>query len=145
MVKIKNYYDQKHELYIAKIRLQTLLEKRDLYFTITQPRAVNYDSERVTSSPTNNCFDTYLSKIEDIDKQILDVKAEIFILEKNIKIMEISLRKFKNPLEKIFVAKYIDNLTINQMCRKFNYSRPQIYRKLDKIKQIINGTKNETK
>lgn len=142
---MKNYYDQKHELNIAKIRLQSLLEKKELYFEATQPAGVSYDRERVMSSTIINVFDNYLEKIEDINKQIDNLNAEINILEKNIKVMEISLRKLKSPLEKIFVAKYIDGLTINQMCRKFNYSRSQMYKKLDKIKEIINITKDKTK
>lgn len=145
VIDIKNYYDQLRELEIAKVRLKTLLDTKDIYFTLTQPGGVSYDGERVTGGVINNSFDIYVGKVEDINKKIDEVKVEIKILEHNLKVMEISLRKMKGSHEKIFVAKYIDGLTINQMCRRFNYSRPQIYRKLDYIKKILNITKDETK
>jgi hypothetical protein len=139
---MKNYYDQQLELIMAQLRLKSLLEKRYLYFQITQPGGMNYDTEKVSSSNSNNVFDTYLGKVEEIDKQIEIIEAEIRILEKHLKAMEDSLRKMKGSLEKIFVARYIDGLTINQICRKVNYSRPQVYRKLKIINKII---KDETK
>lgn len=142
---MKNYYDQKHELNIAYIRLKSLKERKRLYFEATQPKASRYDEPVVMSSVSNDMYSIYVGKIENIDKCIKEVEEEIDILEHNLRIMELTLRKLKGSIEKIFVAKYIDGLTINQMCRKFNYSRPQIYRKLNIIKKILNITKDETK
>jgi hypothetical protein len=94
-----------------------------------------------------NNYHKFSHKIDKYSKLIeitinFIIEAEIRILEKHLKAMEDSLRKMKGSLEKIFVARYIDGLTINQICRKVNYSRPQVYRKLKIINKII---KDETK
>ena len=134
---MKNYYDQLHELNIAKLRLKSLKEKRDLYFNYTQPGGIKYDRERVMGGIINNAFEIYVEKAENINVQIKLVEAEIIILKENLKDMENALRKMTGTLEKIFVMRYIDGLSINQICRKTHYSRPHIYRKLQVIRRII--------
>lgn len=139
---MKNYYDLQKELAIALTRLKALKEKRELYFNSTQPGGMSYDEPVVMGGTTNNAFDVYAEKVIEIDLQIKLVEAEILITQKHLKAMEDSLRKMNGTLEKIFVARYIDGLTINQIARKMNYSRSQVYRKLQKIRNI---TKNATK
>lgn len=139
---MKNYYDLQKELAIALTRLKALKEKRELYFNSTQPGGISYDEPVVMGGTTNNAFDVYAEKVIEIDLQIKLVEAEILITQKHLKDIEKALRKMKGILEKIFVARYIDGLTINQICRKVNYSRPQVYRKLKIIEKII---KDETK
>lgn len=139
---MKNYYDLQKELAIALARLKSLKEKRELYFNSTQPGGMSYDEPVVMGGTTNNAFDVYAEKVIEIDLQIKLVEAEILITQKHLKAMEDSLRKMNGTLEKIFVARYIDGLTINQIARKMNYSRSQVYRKLQKIRNI---TKNATK
>lgn len=139
---MKNYYDQKHELDIAKSRLKSLHEKRDLYFTMTQPGGIAYDSERVQGGENNNVFDIYVEKIKDIDVQIKLVEAEIIILSINLKDMENSLRQMKDPLIKIFVMSYIDGLSVKDICERTNYGKSEIYRKLKIIRKILKWGKN---
>lgn len=142
MVSIKHYYDLKRELEIAQLRLKALLEKRDLYFNNTQPGGMNYDNTIVDGGTANNSFDIYVEKVEELDVQIKLLEAEIIILQQNLKNIENALRKMKGSLYKVFVARYIDGLSINQIARKMNYSRSQVYRKLQIIKNI---TKDATK
>lgn len=139
---MKNYYDQLHELEIAKLRLKTLTDTKDLYFNRTQPGGVSYDQERVMGGIPINKFDTYVMNVEEINNNIAMTKAQIEILEKNLKAMQEDLRKMKTPLAKIYVARYFDGLSINEIAKKYNYSRSQIYRKLQKIRNV---TKNATK
>lgn len=133
---MKNYYDQEQELILAKLRLKSLKEKRELYFNHTQPGGISYDSERVQGGTVNNSFDIYVGNIEEIDKKIKQVEDEIRILEEHLKLMEYELRKMKGTLEKIFVMRYIDGMSVNQICRNTNYSRSQVFRKLQKIRNI---------
>ena len=134
---MKHYYDQQHELEIAKLRLKSLKEKRELYFSRTQPGSITYDSERVMGGTNNNTFDLYVENIEDIDVKIKILEAEIIILKENLKDMEQKLRQMEGILEKIFVARYIDGLSVNQICKKLHYGKSEVYRKLKIIRKIL--------
>lgn len=140
---MKNYYDQKHELNIAYARLRTLKEQKELYFQATQPGAMRLDSTGVSGGNiSKDVFSNYVIKIEKINAEIEIVEREIEIIKSNLRIMESSLREMKGVIEQIFVYRYIDGLSINQICKKTHYSRPQIYRKLKVIRNI---TKEEKK
>lgn len=139
---MKNYYDQKHELEIAYMRLDSLKEKREIYFINMLPGGIRYDQPVVMGGNVTDVLASYVAKVEDIDKKITEVQNEIYILEKHLAAMEQALRNMTGVLEKIFVLKYIDGYSINQICKKINYSRPQVYRKLKIIRKKI---KDETK
>lgn len=142
MIKIKNYYDQQQELLAATFRLETLNEKKALYFSKTQPKASKPKEVMVSSSRIiQDTFLEYTQQIEEIDKEIDLVKEEIQILEKYLRKMENSLRKMKDPLAKIFVAKYIDGLNVTQIGIKVHYSKTQVYRFLQTIHSILKDGK----
>ena len=139
---MKNYYDQQLELELAKNRLATLKEKKELYFEETQPKSKKINGVMVQSSIVNHDkFLEYTSKIESIDKDIEILEKEITMLENYLKKMEHSLRHMKGALEKVFVAKYIDGLSVKQIVIRVNYSKTQVYRYLSIIQQIIKDGK----
>lgn len=139
---IKNYYDQQQELYTANLRLQTLEEKKKIYFNATQPKATAIKDEIVSTSFYNSdTMSTYVIKIEKIDKEIDILKEEIKTLEYYLRKMEDALRKMEGSLEKIFVAKYIDGLKVKQIARRVHYSPSHIYRELSIINKIIKDDK----
>lgn len=142
MALLKNYYDQQMELNITLMRIETLNEKKAIYFRNTLPKSgkikeVIVDSSRVI----NDTFLEYNIKTEEIDKELDNLYKEKEILEKYLKKMEDSLRTMKGILERIFVAKYIDGLDVKRISLKFNYSESHIYRLLSTIHQIIKDDK----
>ena len=136
MINIKNYYDQQQELNAALLRLKSLEEKREIYFENTQPKAVSVKDE-IPGTIHTDLLTEYVIKIEKIDKDIELLKREIKISKKYLDKIEDCLRKMKDPLAKIFVARYIDGLSVNQMTYRINYSPSDIYRKLAIIRKII--------
>jgi DNA-directed RNA polymerase specialized sigma24 family protein len=139
---MKNYYDQQLELELAKNRLTTLKEKKKLYFEETQPKSKKINGVVVQSSMIdNNKFLEYTAKIEYLDDEIDVLENEIKILESYLKRMENTLRSMKGALEKVFVAKYIDGLSVKQIVIRVNYSKTQVYRYLSIIQQIIKDGK----
>lgn len=99
----------------------------------------------VMSTPMHNDkFLEYTAKIEYLDDEIDVLENEIKILESYLRRMEKNLRAMKGALEKVFVAKYIDGLSVKQIVIRVNYSKTQVYRYLSIIQQIIkNGKKWE--
>lgn len=134
---MKNYYDQLNELKVAQSRLKSLKEKKKMYFNMTQPKSAVYFPDTKSTNLNNNAFLNYLCKTENIDNEIIILNKEIKILSKYLKAMENSLRNMNGSLEKVFVLRYIDELSINQICKKLHYSRSQIYRKLSTIRKIL--------
>lgn len=143
MIHIKNYYDQQRELNTAKSRLKTLEEKRKIYFNATQPKAVVIKDTVVMSPPENDVLTKYMAKIEKIDKEKEILKQEIAVLEKDKESMEENLREMKGTLQKVFVARYIDGLTVSQIAKRVNYSEPHIYHLLTIIKNILKENDNK--
>lgn len=139
---MKNYYDQQQELEVARNRLRSLKEKKQIYFEETQPKSKKINGVMVQSSMINHDkFLEYTSKIESIEDDIEVLEKEIRMLEEYLRKMEYNLRHMKGALEKIFVAKYIDGLSVNQITIKVNYSKTAVYRYLSTIHQIIKDGK----
>ena len=135
---MKNYYDQQMELNVVLFRIETLNEKKAIYFNQTQPKSGKIKEVMVDSSRViKDTFLEYTEKVEDINKELDDLYKEKEILERYLKKMEESLRSMKGIKEKIFVAKFIDGLSAKQISRKMAYSKTSIYRILSEIYQII--------
>lgn len=139
---MKNYYDQKRELELTKSRLETLQEKKRIYFEETQPKSKEFKGVMVNGSRIeSNKNLTYMVKTEEIDKEIEIKLKEIKILEKNIKKMEHHLREMEGILEQVFVARYIDGKKVKQIAKQLHYSPSHIYTLLEEVKKITNSKK----
>ena len=139
---MKNYYDQQQELLNNELKLKFLKDKKQLYFNETQPKTVLPKAVVVKGSSHNDKLLEYVSKIEDIDKEILVLEKEIRMQKKYLNSIEIILKGMKGTLEEIFTLKYIDNLNVHEIARKTNYSEPRIYYFLSEIKKTIKKNKN---
>ena len=137
---MKNYYDQQQELQIALYRLESLENKRQILFERTQPSTTDYSKEFVEGGVHKDLMTEYVMKIESLDMEIEDLHREIEMLENYLKKMANSLRSMKDHLNKIFVAKYIDDLDVVEIAEKFNYSASHIYRELQIIRKILKGS-----
>lgn len=136
---MKNYYDQQQELQIALYRLEALKNKKEMYFNRTQPGTPDYTKEFVNGGVHKDAMTEYVIQIEKIDKEIEKLEDEIESLESYLKKMEKCLRNMKGVLEKIFVAKYIDNKPVSEITHLCHYSPTDVYRKLQIIKKMIEG------
>ena len=138
---MKNYYDQLNELKVAQNRLKSLKEKKKIFFNNTQPKSAVYFSDTRNTNLNSEAFLNYLCKTENIDNEIIALNKEIKMLNKYLKAMENSLRNMNGSLEKVFVLKYIDGLSVKQICRQLHYSKTHVYRKLSVIRKILKDGK----
>ena len=135
---MRNYYNQYNELKMAKARLNSLEEKRKMYFQMALPHSPKIGNKVNTGGAVNDLFAAYLSKIEAIDAEIKIVKEEIKLLQKGLNEMAQCLSRMDGTLVKIFVLRYIDGLNVKQICHEMAYSRAYIYQKINIIKKIFN-------
>ena len=91
----------------------------------------------VKSSGHTDKYLEYTSKIEGLDEEITLLETEIEILDVHLQMMEHRLRTLRGTLEKIFVDRFIDGMTIKKIARKYNYSESNVYEIIKKIKKII--------
>ena len=136
---MRNYYNQYNELKMAKARLNSLEEKRKMYFQMALPHSPKIGNKVNTGGAVNDLFAAYLSKIEAIDAEIKIVKEEIKLLQKGLNEMAQCLSRMDGTLVKIFVLRYIDGMSVKQISYEISYSLPYIYQKLNAIRKILNG------
>lgn len=134
---MKNYFTQLTEINIAYMRLETLEEKKKILKDIITSCTSKIKDNASSGSFSNDKFDKYLIKLEEIEEDIRLTKEEISILEFNLKKMEGALRGLKGIEERIFTLKYIDGLTPKEIAPKIPCDISTVYRYIDKINKIV--------
>ena len=107
---------------------------------MTQPGAIRYDKERLSGGKFRNVFEEYLiAKEESQIEERIEEQKQILEQRRQVKeLMERELRASKDWFDKIYCYRYIDRLSIRQIEKRVPYSRSQIGRYLEKIRQILN-------
>lgn len=141
---MKNYYDTRKELEIAKYRLSSLEEKKELLYVNILGGTSKQSEIKVNKLSVDDKMSEYLIKTYELDRKIESVKNEVGLLEYTLKKMELAMREMKEIENKIFVMRFIDGLRVYQISKKVGYSKEQTYRIIKKIKEKINMTQNDT-
>ena len=58
-------------------QINYLHQEKDRLFSLTQPQATKFDSERVSGGIRKNKMDEYVIEIESIDKQLSDLNGQV--------------------------------------------------------------------
>ena len=132
----------KRECKLAKREYDKALEKKAEYYYSVLPGASDTSKELIKTECTNDKFLNYTIRIQEIDSEI-DVRKNLYgNLSYRLKLKEIELRNSKELLDKIYTYRYLDRYKVNKIARLVEYSRAQLYRKLDEIDKKV---KDETK
>ena len=132
----------KRECKLAKKEYDKALEKKAEYYYSVLPGASDTSKELIKIECTNDKFLNYTIRIQEIDSEI-DVRKNLYgNLSYRLKLKEIELRNSKELLDKIYTYRYLDRYKVNKIARLVEYSRAQLYRKLDEIDKKV---KDETK
>lgn len=142
---MKNYFDTKKELEIAKFRLEALEDKKSILYTHILGGVSKQADVKVTRSSGNtDKMTNYLIETYELDRKIEALKNEIGTLEYTLKKMELAMREMKELEYQVFVMRFIDNMKVNQIAKKLGYSREQIYRIIREIQKKVKMTQNDT-
>ena len=137
------YHKLKNEVKRISNELDDLLDKKAECFRITQPKVNDPSKELVTSTFSNSDkFLVYVEKTAELDKEITAKNNELGIKRYKMKLKLAELRESKYILDRIYVYKYVDNLKVGRFYRLLDYSRKQVYRKLEEIHEKL---KDDTK
>jgi hypothetical protein len=133
-------YNEYRDKYIAAQRkYDDVLSEKEHLFARTQPKATQYDKEVVSGGSPSNSFDEYLilKDKKQLDERLEEARSILEDRERLLKLKEIELRKSKDWHDKVYVYKYIDNLSVNEIKYKMHYCRSNIYEILKKIRKNI--------
>jgi hypothetical protein len=142
---MKNYYLQLSELNVAKTRLSTLEAKKQMYLRrVTSTVSVIKDIV-VVGGKAPNKMDEYVIKCEEIDKEILELKEEITLLENNLKAMDEYMKASVDKADteyQVFVQHYIEGKKADEIAQILPCGIATVYRKLKKLEKLL---KNDSK
>ena len=106
-------------------------------FVKTQPKAVQYDRDKVSGGIPPNKFDEYIAEKakKRIDERLAEVKRLLSDRERLLKQKEMEMRESKDVRDKIYCFRYLDYMRIHRIAKAVNYSEAQIYRILREINE----------
>ena len=133
------YLDYKKKYLDAQILYDRILSEKEALFLMTQPKASQVDSERVSGGKRNNVIDQYITIKEEkrIDLRLEEIKSIMQDREQLLKAKENELKNSKDWLDIIFVYYYIEKLSIRKISKKIPFGTTEIFRKLKKIEKSI--------
>lgn len=121
----------------AQKQYDAILSEKAELFAQTQPKAVNMDKVRVMGGVPGNPFDTYITAKEErrIDERLSEARNILDGRENLLKQAETELRASKEIHDMIYRLRMIDHAQIRIICRETHYSRSQIFRILDGMRE----------
>lgn len=136
------HYEIKQKYLNAKYKYDKLIEKKAMLVISTQPKATNLDKELVKGGIPTDKFENFVERLEMLDPEIQLARNERDMQEYFLKKKEIELSNSDDVLDKIYYLKYVKHYKVRNVGTNINYSRAQVYRKLEEINQKL---KDETK
>lgn len=137
------YHIIKEKYFDAQRAYNELIDEKETLFARTQPAAIRYDKERVSSGGSGrNVFDEYLIAKEKnrIDERIAEQKTILDDRKRLKDLKEYELRASKEWHDRIYCYYYLDKLSLTKIENRVPYSRVQIWRILKTIKSYIDKT-----
>lgn len=133
------YLDYKKKYLDAQIIYDEILSEKETLFLMTQPKASQVDTERVSGGKRTNKIDEYISIKDEkkIDLRLEEIRSILNDRENLLKAKEVELRNSKEWLDIIFVYYYIEKLSIRKISKKIPFGTTEIFRKLKKIEKSI--------
>lgn len=139
----KEYWEYKTKYYDAQKNYDKVLSEKELLFAKTQPKATDYSKEVVSGGSPSNTFDEYVIQKEkkQIDERLEEAKSILKDRENLIRLKENELYSSPDWHDKIFIYKYLHNMSVDEIKYRMPYCRSQIYEILKIIKKNISSDK----
>ena len=134
-----DYEKFKISYHAIQTQYNDILSEKEELFSATQPRSVRYDREKVSGGVHDDSFARYLIKKEQLklDERLAEVER---LLDARAKLMESKLNELKtskDTLDRVYWYRFILGLKVKEIAQILNYSEPQIYKYVQKIKGIL--------
>lgn len=130
----------------AQTLLDELLDEREVIFLKTQPQGLKTDSEKVTSSGSQDKFDIYLIEKEKrrIDQRIKEARKLVTARAMQMEMKEEELEKSMDVYDRVYVLSKLKCRRIKQISKEVGYSERQVLRIIKNINQRVKLSQNVT-
>ena len=139
-------YEEMKERFMESQRIfAEALQEKERLFTMTQPNAIQYDRDKVQTTPSGSVLDKYIIALEEsgIDDKIATVRQLFQDRACLLNLKEQELRQSHDKYDRVYVCRYLDGLSITATSKKLNYAKSHVYRIFDRIRDDLR--KNEKK
>ncbi len=142
-----DYERCKMRFYESQRSYESILQEKELLFERTQPKGVNAEKDKVQTSMSNDLFDNYLIEKERklIDERLEEARGIMDERSSLLEVKESELKKSPDPLDKIYVCRYLERRKVREISKRVIYSEPQVYRILKRIRLSIEDMKHDRK
>lgn len=122
--------------------VRVLLEKEKL-LTRTLPSAIRYDKDKVQNTIDDNPLEDYIISMEEeeLDVKIARLRRHLDDWRVLMDVKEGELRKSQVLIDRVYVMRYLDGLSVNKICRIIHYEKTRVYELLTEIAK--NGKKRK--
>ena len=135
MVVIKNYIVTKNEYEMASRRLERL-ENRKVRLKSKITSCTSKLKEVVTSSSFNNDkMPKYVAVLVELEKEIEEVKEELFELKSDLDYMDSRISNIKELKEQVFVMYFIKGMQVKDIAATVYCDISTVYKKIREIKK----------
>ena len=128
---------------------EAVLEEQERLFEMTQPQGVDYQGDRVQSSPTSTAIDRYVEAKEKagIDRKKAELMEVIGEREELIRLKKNELYASQRLEDKVYRMRVLERAKVPEIARKTHYTTRQIYRILrrisDRVKKMSQNDTND--
>lgn len=121
----------------AQAVLNEVVDAYDAAFQRTQPHSPCYYGVKTDSR--KNRVEEFVIEVEskDLKRRIEDAQMILNLKTEMLKLKESELRKSADVYDTVYVAKWIDHKTVNEITRKLGYSQSQVYEIIKRIKKDV--------
>ncbi len=141
---LKKYKEAENSYYNALDKKSKLLYGIESH--ASKPKALIVNSSH---DPYDDPMINYVAEIKEVDDLINETRNNKDMLEHELKKKELELRASVDVYDRIYVYKWIEHKRVKNYWRLLNYSRAQVYRFIDEIKEKLypkeKMRQNETK
>ncbi len=132
------YHELLKKLKNAERNYNEALEKRSQLLLAVMPGAIKPKEVMTISnaSPDANLID-YASEIDEVDKLINQSRNTRDMLNYELKKKLIKMREEGDVYDKIYIYRWIEHKSVYKFYRLVGYSRPQVYRFIQEMKEKL--------
>lgn len=143
----KEFAEYQTKYYEAQKIYDAILGEKEILFLKTQPKATDYDKERVNGGTPSNAFDSYLIAKEKkkIDARLTEAISILEDRKRLYKLKEEELYHSKDWNDVIYKYYFIEKISIRKIAMRIPFSSTEIYRKIQTIRKNISSEQKGTK
>lgn len=128
-----SYEVAKAKYLLSQAQYDEVLTEIERLFQRTQPKAVQYDKDRVSGGQPADLFASYVIAKEGLDQRLMERKAILYERKEMVELKEHELRQSHDEHDKVYVMVLLDGIPPKIAYQRLYMGRSTLYRRLRDI------------